>query len=81
MDWIADVDIVQRSVVLEVLRDDHGKGWSRDELAAEIYDVEPHVIGTAIACLRRGGVVRTLGDQVWATSAVRHLDGLGMVCI
>jgi hypothetical protein len=81
MGKVADVDIVQRSVVLEVLRDNHAKEWSRAELAAEIYDVEPHVIGAAVACLRRGGVVRTSGDQVWATSAVWHLDGLGMVCI
>jgi hypothetical protein len=81
MGKVSDVDIVQRSVVLEVLRDDHAKEWSRAELAAEIYDVEPHVLSAAVARLRRGGVVRTLGDHLWATPAVWYLDGLGMVAI
>jgi DNA-binding transcriptional ArsR family regulator len=79
--WAGDPEIVERSLVLELLRDDHDPWWSREELGREVYDVEIAAIDEALARLREGGVVETQGERVRATRCVVHLDGLGMVCI
>ncbi len=79
--WAFNLEIIQRSVVLEVLRTDHVRKWSRAELAVEVYDVPSEALNNAIERLRKGGVVRTSGEDVWASPSTRHLDELGMVCI
>jgi DNA-binding HxlR family transcriptional regulator len=72
---------VERAVVLQLLRDDHDERWSRAELEAEIDDVEPSVLSSAIAGLERQGVVVAQGKHVVASQCARHLDELGLVGI
>jgi hypothetical protein len=79
--WASDPAIVQRSVVLEVLREDHDEWWSRSDLEAEIYDVEVQVLSEALERLRRHGVIEVDGERIRVSPSVRHLDDLGMVCI
>jgi hypothetical protein len=79
--WTRDPAIVERSIVLELLRDDHGEWWTRAELEQEIYDVQPSAVGAAVDRLKAGGVVELQGERVRATRSLRYLDALGMVCI
>jgi hypothetical protein len=39
--------MLERAIVLQILRDDHAAGWSEAELASEIDDAEPATIQTA----------------------------------
>ena len=70
---------VERAVVLQLLRDDHDEQWSRAELEAEVNDVEPLVLSSAIAELERRGVVVAQGEHVVASPCARRLDELGLV--
>jgi len=70
---------VERAVVLQLLRDDHDERWPRAELEAEINDVEPSVLRSAIAHLERQGVVAAQGEHVAAARCARHLDELGLI--
>ena len=79
--WASDPAIVERSVVLEVLREDHEPWWSRAELEREIYDVEPAAINAALERLREMGVIELDGERVRASPCARYLDDLGMICI
>ncbi len=78
-----DPAILERSIVLELLRDDHEEWWTRAELEAEIYDVQAAVLAAALLRLEDGGVVELLlqDERVRASGCLRYLDGLGMVCI
>jgi hypothetical protein len=81
---IADLGIVQRSVVLVLLSDDHDRLWTFNELHREIYDAPPDVLRHAIRLLEAGKVIETTTSPkrgVWATEATRYLDSLEMVCI
>jgi DNA-binding HxlR family transcriptional regulator len=75
----AEARRIERAVVLQLLRDDHDERWSRAELEAEINDVEPSVLSSAIAELERRGVVVAQGEHVVASPCARHLDELGLV--
>ncbi len=84
MGKITDVDIVQRSIVLELLRNDHDSIWTFGELCEQVYDVPQGIMRQAIAKLAAADVVETSGSKhatAWATAAPRYLDALGMVCI
>ncbi len=70
---------VERAVVLQLLRDDHNERWSRAELEAEVNDVEPSVLSSAIADLECQGVVVAQGEHFLASRCARHLDELGLV--
>jgi DNA-binding HxlR family transcriptional regulator len=76
-----DTRMVERAIVLQVLRDDHGERWSRGELAGEISDFQPAVLAEALARLEREGVVHREGEQVWASRASRRLDELELISI
>jgi hypothetical protein len=73
--------VAQRAIVLQVLREDHVKPWTRAELESEIYDIEPLAISDALAALNADGVVNIAGEQVRASRAARRMDALGMVSI
>lgn len=72
---------IERAVVLQLLRDDHGKRWSRTELESEVSDPEPSALSRAVECLERHGVVVALDDRVLASRCARHLDELGLIGI
>ncbi len=76
-----DPGIAERAIILQVLRDDHDRRWSRAELEREIYDIEPVVLGDALEHLRQEGVVHLSGALVWASRCALRLDELGMVSI
>jgi hypothetical protein len=79
--WARDPAIGERSIVLELLRDDHEEWWTRAELGREIYDIAGPAIAKALLALQDGGVVELRAERVRATRCLRYLDGLGMVCI
>jgi hypothetical protein len=73
--------IVERAIVLQILRDDHDERWLRAELAQEISDHPPDIVGRALARLERAGVLRLDGDYAEASRAARRLDELEMISI
>ncbi len=75
----ADSRRVERAIVLQLLRDDHGGQWSVAELETELGDFVPLALNDAIAHLERQGVAMVEGEDVQASPAVRRLDELGLV--
>ncbi len=76
-----DLWMVERTIVLQVLRDDHGERWARAELAREIPDFEPAVLDEALAELAQDGVLCREGHMVWASRAARRLEDLELISI
>jgi DNA-binding HxlR family transcriptional regulator len=76
-----DLWMVERAIVLQILRDDHEERWARAELAQEIPDFEPEVLDEALAHLHRDGVLHREGGTVWASRAARRLDELELISI
>jgi hypothetical protein len=72
---------IERAIILQFLRDDHGERWSRAELEVEISNVEPLDISDALARLDQDGIAQISGDSVSASRAVRRLDELGLIAI
>jgi hypothetical protein len=72
---------IERAIILQFLRDDHGDRWSRAELEVEISTVEPLDISDALARLDQDGIVQISGESVSASRAVRRLDELGLIAI
>lgn len=79
--WNSDAWVAERAIVLQVLRYDHPARWTRAELTAEVYDIEPGAIRMALRRLERHGVVCLEGKEVWASKCALRLDMLGMVSI
>ncbi len=73
--------VVERAVVLQILRDDHEERWPRAELAQEISDFEPAVLDEALGRLESDGVLHRQDDTTWAARAVRRLDELELISI
>ncbi len=73
--------VVERAVVLQILRDDHEERWPRAELAEEISDFDPAVLDEALERLERDGVLHRQGDIVWAARAAQRLDELELISI
>jgi hypothetical protein len=76
-----DLWMVERAIVLQVLREDHEERWPRAELGEEISDFAPAVLDEALACLEHEGVVHSEEGLVWAARAARHLDELELISI
>ncbi len=72
---------IERAIILQLLRDDHGDRWSRAELEVEISNVEPLDISDALARLDQDGIVQISGESVSASRVVRRLDELGLIAI
>jgi len=71
---------LERAIVLQLLRDDHPKNWSRAELASEM-DVEMAAVETALSRLHAEGVLRLENDEVSASPAMWRLDELELISI
>jgi predicted transcriptional regulator len=71
---------LERAIVLQLLRDDHGRRWTRDELKAEL-DAEASAIELALARLATNGVVEVEEAHICASQAARRIDGLGLIGI
>jgi DNA-binding HxlR family transcriptional regulator len=76
-----DLWMVERAIVLQVLRDDHEERWGRAELAREIPDFEPAVLEEGLTELERDGVLRREEHAVFASRAARRLDELELISI
>lgn len=76
-----DLWMVERAIVLQVLRDDHEERWTRAELAHEIPDFEPAVLDEALARLEHHGVLHRVGASLSAAPAARRLDELELISI
>jgi hypothetical protein len=68
-------------VLLQVLRDDHPKPWTRKQIERNLADVDPDAIGVALERLHEQGVVNVEDEQITASACARHLDDLGFICI
>lgn len=79
--WNRDVWMVERAIVLQILRDDHEERWSREELASAIPDFEPTVLDRALARLHREGILQLAEGCAFATRAPRRLDELELISI
>jgi DNA-binding HxlR family transcriptional regulator len=73
--------MVERAIVLQVLRDDHEERWTRAELAREIPDFEPAVLDEALVRLEHDGVLHRAGTSMSAAPAARRLDELELISI
>jgi DNA-binding HxlR family transcriptional regulator len=73
---------VERAIVLQLLRDDHDKQWSRTELQTRLNDVEPAALASALERLEQQGVVLVRSaDAILASPCARHIDALGLIGI
>jgi DNA-binding HxlR family transcriptional regulator len=73
--------MVERAIVLQLLRDDHEERWTRTELTQEIPDFEPAALDNALDRLRHDGVLHRDGASVWAARAALRLDELELISI
>jgi hypothetical protein len=76
-----DAWMVERAIVLQILRDDHEERWSREELAREIPDFEPGVLDEALVRLEREGILQLADGCAWATRAPLRLDELELISV
>jgi predicted transcriptional regulator len=71
---------LERAIVLQLLRDDHGGPWSREELGVEL-NADAEAVEKALRALGDEGVLRLSGERVSAARATRRLDELGLIGI
>jgi hypothetical protein len=72
--------MVQRAIVLQLLRDDHDPLWTRSELKDEIPDFSQRVFDLAMELLEgETCVVLDRKHGVRAATPVRHLDELELI--
>ena len=72
-------ELVQRAVILALLRDDRDERWHVADLQAEIRDAEPTTLARVLEDLERHGLVVSLDDWVLASRSARHLDELELI--
>jgi len=72
---------VERTIVLQLTRDDHDERWGRAELERALGDVEALTVSDAVERLRQGGVLSVEGEHMWAAQPVHYLAALDMVCV
>ncbi len=74
---------LERAIVLQLLRDDHEPKWSRAQLTTELQaggeELSREAIDAALRRLEWEGVLGSSEQEVWASSAVRHLDELELI--
>jgi hypothetical protein len=71
---------LQRTIVLQLLREDHPRRWSHTELAAEL-GADEGALAAAVQTLSTDGVVCEGGGEVWASRAALRLDELALLAI
>jgi hypothetical protein len=72
---------IERAVVLQVLRDDHQRLWPVGELKVGLAPIAAPVVASAVDRLEQADVVRVQFASVWASSAARRLDELGLIAV
>jgi hypothetical protein len=55
--------------------------WRQAELESELFRCRAGRGGHGGGAVEEGGVVEVEGKEVWALSAARYLNELGMICI
>lgn len=76
-----DGPILERAIVLQLLRDDHAARWSEAELASEIDDAQPAAIQTAIGALSAAEVLVAADGTIQASRCTKHLDDLELIAV
>ena len=75
--------MLERAIVLQLLRDDQERTWSRARLTIELRadgaEIDREAIDEAVRRLEREGVLGATEREVWASSAARHLDELALI--
>jgi hypothetical protein len=71
---------LERAIVLQLLRDDHGLTWSHEELG-EALAADPDALERAVRRLGADGVLCHCGERVSAGRAARRLDDLGLIAV
>jgi hypothetical protein len=76
---------LERAIVLQLLRGDHERMWSREQLLAELQadrsEIGREVVEQALRRLEQEGVLGLSAEAAWASSAARRLDELGLIGI
>jgi hypothetical protein len=78
---IKDQGIIQRGILLELLRSDHPGRWKRTELRGRLYDATRSAFEKALTILEAEDLIALTETKVWATGSVRHVDELGMISV
>jgi hypothetical protein len=71
---------LERAIVLTLVSDEPDRRWSYEQLAAEL-DVDAEPLARTLERLSRLGVVCLGEGAVWASTAVRRIDKLGLIGI
>ena len=79
----AGEETLERAIVLQLLRDDHERKWSRAQLAIELQadgeEIDREAVDEAVSRLERAGVLGATEREVWASSAAWRLDELELI--
>ena len=76
----ADRSRLERAIVLQLLREDRERRWSRAELGMEV-DAEAPALEEALRRLNGDGVLCLAEEEVWASPAALRLDELGLLAV
>ena len=81
----ADGTGLERAIVLQLLRDDRERMWSRAGLRIELdagrSEVGEEAFEQALQRLAGEGVLGISDEAVWASNAARALDELGLISV
>jgi hypothetical protein len=81
----ADHTGLERAIVLQLLRDDRERMWSRAQLERELEadraEVGREAVGQALRRLEGEGVLGASEEAAWASNATRALDELGLISV
>jgi Fe2+ or Zn2+ uptake regulation protein len=76
-------ETLERAIVLQLLRDDHERKWSRAQLAIELQadgeEIDKETLDEALRRLEREGVLGATEQEVWASGAAWRLDELELI--
>ncbi|MGH2904693.1 MAG: hypothetical protein ACRDK7_14085 [Solirubrobacteraceae bacterium] len=79
----AEDTTLERAIVLQLLRDDHERKWSRAQLTIALEagggELDREAIDEAVRRLGRDGVLGCTERELWASDAARRLDELGLI--
>ncbi len=73
--------LVERAIVLQVLRNDHRERWSDKQIERALSDFKPEAIQRAIVRLEAGGVICCLDEFIGASRCAQYLDSLELIGI
>jgi hypothetical protein len=73
--------LVERAIVLQLLRDDHRERWSDKQIERAIPDFKPEAIQRAIVRLEAGGVICCLDEFIGASRCAQYLDSIELISI